>query len=154
MTKQKSASQGRTVDETIDIVEVCLIAELTDCQQDSLVKQDAVSHPRHSVLLDGYKELVNAAATGKVKMDAARGKLDAHRRGKRRKKDFHDLSGLGVALNDLEGELDSLFSDNDLYRKQLEHSPEATIEYEQHWKRQLTIREKLAHLKLVMNLAG
>jgi hypothetical protein len=134
-----------------DTTEIRLIAELKDCHQDSLAKKNALSHPRQSVMIDDYAELVKAAENGKLKEQAVRGKLRAHRRAKLRKKDFHDLRGLRVALNDLEGELDSIFSDNDLYREQFEHSSEATIDYQQHWRRLRTIREQLGRLKLVMN---
>jgi hypothetical protein len=61
------------------------------------------------------------------------------------------LIGLRAAVNGLGEEIDAIFLDNNLYREHLEHGPEAITGYRQHSKRLLTIREKLARLKFVMN---
>jgi hypothetical protein len=148
----KLDSQGRTVDGTTDTEETRLIAELTDCHQVSRAKQEALSNPRRSVLAGGseHNELIKAAEIGKAREETARVKLKAHRRAKLRRRDLNDLIGFRTAVNDLAGEIDAIFSDNDSYREHLTHSPEATAVYHQHSRRLLTIREKLARLKLVM----
>jgi hypothetical protein len=153
VSEQKSDSQGRTVDGTTDPEETRLIAELTDCHQVSRAKQEALSNPGSSVLAGGseHKELVKAAEIGKAKEETVRVKLKAHRRAKLRKRDFNDLIGLRAAVNDLEVEIHEIFLDNDSYREHLTHSPEATTVYQQHFGRLLTIREKIARLKLVMD---
>jgi hypothetical protein len=57
MSEQELDFLGRTVKGTPDPAEIRLIAELTDCHEDSLSKRHAFSHPPQSVLADGYKEM-------------------------------------------------------------------------------------------------
>jgi hypothetical protein len=151
MSEQELDFLGRTVKGTPDPAEIRLIAELKDCHEDSLSKRHAVSHPPQSVLADGHKELVQTAEAAQAKVETVKVKLKDYRRAKLRKKDRHDLSGLRIGLNDLAGEFEGIFCDNDLYRERFEHSAEATTVYQQHWTRLQTIREKLGRLKLVMN---
>jgi hypothetical protein len=94
---------------------------------------------------------VKTAEAAQAKVETVKVKLKDYRRAKLRKKDRHDLSGLRIGLNDLAGEFEGIFCDNDLYREHFEHSAEATTVYQQHWTRLQTIREKLGRLKLVMN---
>jgi hypothetical protein len=150
MSEQELDSMGRTVKGTTDTAEIRLIAELTDCHQDSLSKQYAVSHPPESVLPGGHKELVKTAEAAQAKVETVKVKLKNYRRAKLRRKDRHDLSGLRIGLNDLAEEFEAIFCDNDLYREHSEHSAEATTVYQQNWIRLQTIREKLGRLKVVM----
>ena len=93
MSEPKLDSQGRTVDGTTDTEETRLIADVANCHQESLAKQDALFHPRQSILLDGYRELLKAAESGKAKEETARVKLKAHRLAKLSKKDLHTIHG-------------------------------------------------------------
>ena len=108
--------------------------------------------PRQSDLPDGYRELVKAAEIGQAKAETVNVKLKAHRRAKLRKRDLHDLSDLRAVINDLAGEIDATTHADDLYRKHWGHSPEANAVYQQRRVRLQIIREKLAKLKLVMDI--
>jgi hypothetical protein len=134
---------------TVGTTETLLLAELGDCCRVTREKQKALSSPQRSVLVGSsyYEGLVKAAEIVKNNEETVRVKLKAYRRAKLRKKDLNDLIGLRIAVNDIEAEIDAIFSDNDLYREHLTHSPEATIVYQQHLRRLLTIRDKITSLK-------
>jgi hypothetical protein len=153
LTEEKGDAQSRTVEQTNDMAQAHLIAELKKCHLDSRAMQEALSHPQQTVLVGGYdhKELVKAVEVAKSKENTARLKLRTYRRAKLRKRDLRDLIGLRAAVHDLAGEIHAIFLDNDSYREHLTHSPEATGVYQQHARRLLTIREKLVRLKLVMD---
>jgi hypothetical protein len=153
LTEKKADAQNRTVAGANDIAVTHLIAELKECHLDRREMQEALSHPQRTVLVGGsdHKELVKAVEVGKAKENTARLKLRMYRRAKLRKRDFKDLIGLRADVHDLAGEIHAIFLDNDLYRQHLTHTPEATTLYQQHARRLLTIREKLARLKLAMD---
>jgi chromosome segregation ATPase len=130
--------------------EKCLIAELEDCNRDSLAAQSALSHPQHGVLMDEYQQLAKAAELARGKVDAVRVRLRSLRTAKLRKKDSHDLHKLQNALNGIGEEIDTITYAGEAGKEQTP-GPEAVAAYQERFRRLHTIREKLAELAHVMD---
>jgi hypothetical protein len=127
-----------------------LIAELRDCDQDSLASQSALSHPQKSVLPDGYQQLVKAAGIARAKVHAVRDRLRSLREAKLRRKDSHDLHKLHNRLNELGEEIDTITYAGEASKEQAP-SPEVTAARQKRHQRLEIIRERLAKLNSVMD---
>jgi chromosome segregation ATPase len=127
-----------------------LIAELKDCNQDSLAAQSALTDPQHFVFPDEYRQLAQAAELARGKVDAVRVRLRSLRLAKRRKKDSHHVHELQDALNQLAEEIDTITYAGEVGKEQAP-SLEVSAAYQERFQRLEKIRNKLAELTLVMD---